>query len=156
RRPSRRWRRRARSRGGASTTLGGVPPRIDAHTHIFAPEVVARRDRLFARDPHFRQLYEHPRARLATADDLLAELARRGLDAAVPCGGGWTDQALCVGQNDSLIEVVGRPPGRILGFAAVQPTAGAAAVREAERAIRAGLRGIGELMPHGQGYALDQ
>jgi predicted TIM-barrel fold metal-dependent hydrolase len=51
---------------------------------------------------------------------------------------------------------VARYPGRLLGFAAVQPTAGQAAVREAERAIRAGLRGIGELMPHGQGYQLDQ
>jgi predicted TIM-barrel fold metal-dependent hydrolase len=51
---------------------------------------------------------------------------------------------------------VRRYPDRIVGFAAVQPTAGPAAVAEAERAITAGLRGIGELMPHGQGYRLDQ
>jgi predicted TIM-barrel fold metal-dependent hydrolase len=130
--------------------------KIDTHTHVFAPEVVQRRDNLFARDPYFRRLYEHPRSRLATAEDLLAELDRSGFDAAVACGWGWTDHALCVEQNDYLIEVVRRYPGRVLGFAAVQPTAGAAAVREAERAIGAGLRGIGELMPHGQGFALDQ
>jgi uncharacterized protein len=130
--------------------------KIDTHTHVFAPEVVQQRDRLFARDPYFRQLYEHPRARLATAEDLLAELDRSGFDLAVACGWGWTDHALCVEQNDYLIEVARRYPGRVLGFAAVQPTAGAAAVREAERAIGAGLRGIGELMPHGQGFALDQ
>jgi hypothetical protein len=132
------------------------PPRIDTHTHIFAPEVVQQRDRLFARDPYFRQLYEHPRSRLATAEELLAELERSGFDTAVACGWGWTDHALCVEQNDYLIEVVRRYPGRVLAFAAVQPTAGQAAVREAERAIQAGLRGIGELMPHGQGYTLDQ
>jgi len=130
--------------------------KIDAHTHVFAPEVVEQRDRVFARDPYFRQLYEAPRARLATAEDLVAELDASGFDAAVACGWGWTDHALCVEQNDYLIEVVRRYPGRIVGLAAVQPTAGEAAVREAERAIGAGLRGIGELMPHGQGYALDQ
>lgn len=130
--------------------------RVDAHTHVFAPEVVAARDRVFARDPYFRQLYEHPRARLATAEDLVAELDANGWDAAVACGWGWTDHALCVEQNDYLIDVVRRYPDRIVGFAAIQPTAGAAAVREVDRAVRAGLRGIGELMPHGQGYALDQ
>jgi predicted TIM-barrel fold metal-dependent hydrolase len=131
-------------------------PRVDAHTHVFAPEVVRRRDTVFARDPYFRRLYEAPRARLATAEDLVAELEASGFDAAVACGWGWTDHALCVEQNDYLIDAVRRYPGRVLGFAAVQPTAGKEAVREAERALRAGLAGIGELMPHGQGYALDQ
>jgi hypothetical protein len=133
-----------------------VPIRIDAHTHVFAPEVVSARDRLFVRDRYFRQLYEDPRARLATADDLVAELDANGWDVAVACGWGWTDHALCVEQNDYLIEAVQRYPDRIVGFAAIQPTAGAAAVREVERVVRAGLRGVGELMPHGQGYALDQ
>ena len=130
--------------------------RIDAHTHIFAPEVVQARDRLFARDRYFRELYEHPRARLATAEQLVAELDAAGFDLAVACGWGWNDQALCAEQNDYLIDAVRRYPDRIVGFAAVQPTAGEAAVREAQRAIGAGLRGIGELMPHGQGYSLDQ
>src|SRR5262249_46901363 len=47
-------------------------------------------------------------------------------------------------------------PDRLIGFAAIQPAAGEAAVREVERVARAGLRGVGELMPHGQGYRLDQ
>jgi hypothetical protein len=111
-------------------------PRIDAHTHVFAPEVVKQRDRLFARDPYFRQLYEQPRSRLATAEELLAELERSGFDAAVACGWGWTDHALCVEQNDYLIDAVRRYPDRLIGFAAIQPTAGEAAVREVERALR--------------------
>ena len=75
---------------------------------------------------------------------------------AVACGWGWTDHALCVEQNDYLIETVRAYPNRIVGFAAVQPAAGEKAVYEAERALKGGLRGIGELMPHGQGYRLDQ
>jgi hypothetical protein len=93
---------------------------------------------------------------MASADQLVAELDASGFDLAVACGWGWTDHALCVEQNDYLIEAVGRFPGRIVGFAAVQPAAGDKAVHEAERAVKAGLKGIGELMPHGQGYRLDQ
>ena len=130
--------------------------KIDAHTHIFPPDVVASRERLLARDPFFRELYENPRARMASAEQLVAELDATGFDAAVACGWGWTDHALCVEQNDYLIEAVGRFPGRVVGFAAIQPAAGEKALQEAERALKAGLSGIGELMPHGQGYQLDQ
>jgi hypothetical protein len=93
---------------------------------------------------------------MASAEQLVAELDAAGFDAAVACGWGWTDHALCVEQNDYLIEAVGRFPDRIIGFAAIQPAAGERALREAERALKAGLGGIGELMPHGQGYQLDQ
>lgn len=130
--------------------------RIDTHTHVFAPEVVAGRERVFARDPYFKQLYEQPKSRLATAEELIAELDAAGFDMAVVCGWGWTDHALCVDQNDYLIDAVTRYPDRLIGFAAIQPTAGPAAVSEVERVARAGLRGVGELMPHGQGYQLDQ
>jgi predicted TIM-barrel fold metal-dependent hydrolase len=117
---------------------------------------VASRERLFSRDEFFRELYESPKARIASAEQLVAELDRAGFDVAVACGWGWTDHALCVEQNDYLIEAVRAYPTRIVGFAAVQPAAGERAVHEAERALRGGLRGIGELMPHGQGYRLDQ
>lgn len=130
--------------------------RVDAHTHVFPPDVVASRERLFARDEFFGELYRNPRARMASADELIAELDEAGFDMAVACGWGWTDHALCVEQNDYLIEVVATYPTRIVGFAAVQPAAGEKAVYEAERALKGGLKGIGELMPHGQGYRLDQ
>ena len=131
--------------------------KIDTHTHVFAPEVVQQRDRLFARDPYFRQLYEHPRSRLATAEDLLAELDRSGFDRRGRLRLGL-DRPRALRRAERLPDRrrATVPRTALLGFAAVQPTAGAAAVREAERAIRAGLRGIGELMPHGQGFALDQ
>lgn len=128
---------------------------VDAHIHIFPPEIVADRERFRALDPHFAALYENPRARLATAEDALGSMDRNGIAGAFALGFGWSDLALCRLHNDYLIEVQRRYPGRFAGFAAVQPRARAAALAELARAVDAGLRGVGELMPHGQGYRLD-
>jgi len=48
-----------------------------------------------------------------------------------------------------------RYPSRILGMAVSLPTAGDTAVYELERCAQAGMIGLGELMPHGQGYRLN-
>jgi predicted TIM-barrel fold metal-dependent hydrolase len=128
---------------------------IDAHIHIFPPEVADDRARFVALDPHFAALYANPRARIATAEDALASLDRNGIDGAFALGFGWSDLALCRMHNEYLIEIQKRFPGRFAGFAAIQPRAGEAALAEVARAIGSGLQGVGELMPHGQGYRLD-
>jgi predicted TIM-barrel fold metal-dependent hydrolase len=130
-------------------------PIVDAHIHIFPPEVAADRDRFVRLDPHFAALYANPKARLATAEDAIASLDRNGIDGAFVLGFGWSDLGLCRLHNDYLIGAQQRYPGRLAGFAAIQPLAGEAAIDEVTRAIGAGLRGVGELMPHGQGYQLD-
>jgi uncharacterized protein len=56
--------------------------------------------------------------------------------------------------NSYVIDAMRRFPGRIYGMAVIQPTAGTRAVRELERCAAAGMVGVGELMPHGQGYRL--
>jgi predicted TIM-barrel fold metal-dependent hydrolase len=53
-----------------------------------------------------------------------------------------------------VIDALRRYPKRIYGMAVLQPIAGIRAVRELERCARAGMIGLGELMPHGQGYRL--
>lgn len=129
---------------------------VDAHLHIFPPEVVSDRERFLALDPHFAALYANPRVRLATAEDALASMARNGISGGFALGFGWADLALCRFHNDYLIDVQQRYPGRFACFAALQPRAGAAALGELQRVTAAGLHGIGELMPHGQGYRLDE
>ena len=52
---------------------------IDFHTHVFPPEVVARREAFCARDPWLQELYGNPRARMATVDELLASMAAVGI-----------------------------------------------------------------------------
>ena len=128
---------------------------IDFHTHITAPEIIARRDEYLVRDAWFRDLYANSKARLSSAEDLLAAMDRDGVDQAVVFGFGWRDMDLCRRDNDYVMESVARYPDRFVGFCIVNPATGAEAVREIERCAAGGLRGIGELMPDGQGYRLD-
>ncbi len=128
---------------------------IDFHTHIFPPEIIDGREEFCRRDDLFGSLYTNPKARMATADQLVAAMDRSGIDVSVACGFGWDDLAICREHNDYIMDAVRRFPDRIVGFAAIQPAAGERAVAEAMRALSGGLTGIGELMPHGQGYSLD-
>ena len=128
---------------------------IDFHTHITAPEIIQRRDEYLVRDAWFRDLYANPQARLTSAEELIEAMDDAGVTQAVVFGFGWCDMDLCRQDNDYVIESVARFPERLLGFCIVNPAAGAEAVREIERCAAAGLRGVGELMPDGQGYRLD-
>lgn len=127
---------------------------IDFHTHIFPPQVGQRRADYCARDPWFDQLYSNPRIRIATAEDLIAEMDASGVDVSVTFSFGWTDPGLIEEGNDYVLEATRRYPGRIYGMAVALPTAGRRAVAELERCAQAGMIGLGELMPHGQGYKL--
>ncbi len=128
---------------------------IDFHTHITSPEIIARRDEYLVRDAWFRDLYANPKARLSSAEDLLAAMDRADVARAIVFGFGWREHGLCVQDNDYVMESVARYPERLIGFGIVNPAVGAEAVREIERCAAGGLLGVGELMPDGQGYRLD-
>ena len=128
---------------------------IDFHTHIFPPDVSLHRERYCARDPWFNALYADPRIHMASAEDLIAEMDRAGVDASVTFAFGWTDPGLIEETNSYVIEAVQHYPERLYGMAVLQPSAGSRAVYELERCARSGLIGLGELMPHGQGYRLN-
>lgn len=127
---------------------------IDFHTHLFPPEICQRRADYCTRDPWFGQLYSNPKARMASADDLLSEMDMAGVDASVAFSFGWSDPGLIRETNTYLLETMRRYPKRIYGMAVLQPTAGKEAVYELERCAQGGMIGLGELMPHGQGYKL--
>ncbi len=129
---------------------------VDFHTHIFPPEIIAQRERYIARDPWFAELYGSPRAKTADANDLVASMDVDGVHCSVTFPFGWSDPGLIEDCNSYVIEAMRRYPGRLIGLAAAQPLAGARAVAEVDRCARAGMPGIGELMPHGQGYRLSE
>ncbi len=128
---------------------------IDVHTHIFPPAVAQNRRRYAELDAWFAALYGDPRAKMATAEDLLAAMEVSGVAAAVVCAFGWADLGLCSEHNDYLLDAARRYPGKLLPFVAVPPPAGQAAVAELRRAAALGAVGIGELMPDGQRFSLD-
>lgn len=127
---------------------------VDFHTHIFPPEIIARREAFAERDPWFGELYGDPRARMADADQLISAMAASGVDHSVTFSFGWSDVGLIEECNSYVIDAIRRYPGKLTGLAVLQPLAGQRAVAEIERCAQAGLAGVGELMPHGQGYAL--
>ncbi len=113
-----------------------------------------RRDLYIERDRTFAALYADPRARMASAEDLIAAMDENGVDVAVAMGIGWSDYDTAREANDYIIEAAERSQGRIIGFAGINPAWGDRAAREAERCANAGLRGIGELHPDSQGFDL--
>ena len=127
---------------------------VDFHTHIYPPWLRARREEYRVRDATFDDLFSNPNARMATAERLVRRMDEDGVDVSIVMGIGWTDISLARKANDYIIESVHHRPDRLVGFASVNPAWGTDAVREAERCAAAGLRGIGELHPHTQGFDL--
>ncbi len=127
---------------------------VDFHTHIFPPEIIARRDEFCVRDPWLEELYGNPRAKMATAADLIASMDADGVDISVTFPFGWSDPGIAEECNSYVMQAMRDYPGRIFGLASIQPLARARAVAELERCAKAGMPGFGELMPHGQGYRL--
>jgi predicted TIM-barrel fold metal-dependent hydrolase len=85
---------------------------------------------------------------------MVADMDEAGIDACVMVGWYWERQETCDLQNRLHQEWMGRHPGRLLGFAAVQPAAGARAIDSLERALDSGLCGIGEILAPAQGFSL--
>jgi predicted TIM-barrel fold metal-dependent hydrolase len=132
------------------------PMVVDFHTHIFPPQVSERREDYLGRDSAFAEMYSSPRARIATAEELLASMEEAEVDTSVILGFAWSEQELCREHNEYLLEAAARSGGRLIPFCVIQPRAGDDALAETERCVRAGARGLGELRPESQGYSLDQ
>ncbi len=54
--------------------------KIDAHVHILAPEFIRDIKSNLERDAHFKMLHEGPSARFATAETLLENMDKTGID----------------------------------------------------------------------------
>jgi len=129
---------------------------IDAHTHIFSPEIISRRDDICYSDACFRLLYSHPKAKMYSTEELIQNMDDRGISRSVVLNIGWESQDICCQTNDYIMESIARYPERLIGFCAVQPLDIKAAIREVERCSVGGAKGIGELRPDVQGFDLNQ
>ena len=135
---------------------------IDAHCHILPPSFAGRHQELAARDATWAALFPRAGGRVADAEGLLCAMDEAGVDSAVVMGYGWTDAALAAEVNDYLLDAAAAHPGRLTALASVNPAWGAAgaavnpgrdaAVLEAERCLRRGAGGIGELHADTQGF----
>lgn len=128
---------------------------VDAHTHLFAPDIIRDRGPYLARDAWFGELYASPKIVFVTPEDMIASMDAAGIAMSVVCGWPWSDMGLCREHNDFLHEVQRRYPDRIAWLAIVNPAAPEAPA-EVERAIGLGAVGVGELNADAQGFSWER
>lgn len=117
---------------------------IDFHTHIFPPEVSARREDFFDHEPAFKLLYSVTGSRLSGAEELIENMDKEGVDRSVVFGFPWHSQDYFRRNNDYIMDAVERYKDRLIGFCSLFPMA-EGAEEELERCLKSGLSGIGEL-----------
>jgi len=138
-----------------SNSLDEVTLRIiDFHTHILPPDLIERREALCRREPWFSRLYGGPKARLIGAEGLVSHMQAVGVAVSVAFGFPFQDIGLCRACNDYVLDAARRYPCAILPFGVTNPRV-PQGVAEAQRVLGAGALGLGELIPDGQGYALN-
>jgi uncharacterized protein len=117
---------------------------IDVHTHIFPEDVCSHRENYFTGEAPFKLLYDSPKSRLITAEDLVHSMDESGVDKSVTFGFPWKRDAYFQKNNDYIIASVNRFPDRLIGLCCVDMYS-PMAVKEVERCLDAGLSGVGEL-----------
>lgn len=128
---------------------------VDAHTHLFAPDIVRDRSSYLARDTWFGELYASPKIVMATPADLIASMDEAGIAISIVCGWPWSDIGICREHNDFLAEARREHPDRIAWLAIVNPAAPDAGL-EVERAVGNGAAGVGELNADAQGFSWER
>jgi len=123
---------------------------VDFHTHIFPPSIKENRDTYLRLDSTFAGLYSSSKAKIATAEELIAGMDQDEVDVSVILNGGWSTQELCVEINDYILESIARYPKRLVGFCGTSLDSAETAVNEIERCVKGGMKGVGELRPDSQ------
>lgn len=127
---------------------------VDAHTHIFPPQVVEDRQRFLEGEPAFAAIYADPKAPMVTAEGLVAAMDRDGVDVSWALGFPWVREENARLHNDYLAQVMREYPDRLRCLGCVHPPAGWAR-GEAERCLGLGLAGLGELAFYDSDLDLD-
>lgn len=125
---------------------------VDAHVHLFPPDVISCRDDYCARDDWFGVTHAaFPIERFPQVATLLASMDDAGVDIAVIAAWPWRDPGVCRLHNDFLAEICAAEP-RLAWLGIVNPGQPDAAA-ELERVHGLGGAGIGELNADAQGFA---
>jgi len=125
---------------------------IDFHTHIFPEAVKERREVYFKGEPAFELLYDSPKSKIIGAEDIISTMDSQGVDRSVVFGFPWKDIVTCRMHNDYILDAMKRFPDRLIGFCCIDP-AHPGAVAEAERCLKAGFSGLGELAFYDSGFS---
>ena len=118
---------------------------VDVHTYIFPPAMQQNRGEFVSRDPGFRCIYQNEKAKMVGAQEVVTMLEREQVDKAVVFGFPWQEIELCKQGNDYVLESMARFPDRLIGFITLPWDSSDAMLKECERGLAAGAKGVGEL-----------
>ncbi len=127
---------------------------IDVHVHIFPPDVVDRIEDFTADDKFLHDICSSPVHKYASAEEMLEEMDRCGVDKALISGFASSDPGLCRQMNDYVLQASKSYPDRFYSMAVVFPQ-DPGMEQEIARCHEAGAVGVGELFPWGQGFYLE-
>ncbi|MCL2880655.1 MAG: amidohydrolase, partial [Treponema sp.] len=127
-------------------------PAIDFHVHLTPPDIAADWEKYAVNERYFSLLSHSRNNKFAQAPELIIALDAAGIGKAVVFGFAFTDIGLCRYVNDYVIESIRQYPDRLIGFMVVPPACNTGVEAEMRRCHEAGLRGVGELFPEGQGF----
>ena len=127
--------------------------KIDMHVHITPKEISDQVLKIGEKEPYFNLISSTPKNKFATAEEIVAEMKKVGIDKSVVFGFSFQDMGLCQYVNDYVIEKTKAYPKELIGFMSVVPNHPKAPY-EMERCYKAGLMGVGELFPAGQPFEI--
>ncbi len=125
--------------------------KIDVHVHILSPDFIKNVRGHKETEPHFKLIHSGPKVKYATAEDVLHDMEKTGVDKSIVFGFPLRDAELCREANDYVIEVTRKYRDRLIGFA-VYPPLDPGFEQEISRCHENGLKGVGELIPDAQGF----
>ncbi|PIE75335.1 MAG: amidohydrolase [Deltaproteobacteria bacterium] len=117
---------------------------IDCHTHIFPEKIKNNREKYFNGEDQFSLLYKNPKSKIATAEELIESMNKNYIDKSIVFGFPWNNKKNAVENNDYIIEKVKIFKERLIPFACFNPCSDYS-LNEAERCIKNGFKGFGEL-----------
>ncbi|RQD77059.1 MAG: amidohydrolase [Candidatus Syntrophonatronum acetioxidans] len=125
--------------------------KIDVHVHILSPDFIKDVEKHKENEPHFKLIHSGPNVKYATAEDVIEDMKKTGVDKTVVFGFPFKDPGRCREANDYIIEVTSKYNDKLIGFA-VYPPRDSGFESEITRCCEKGLKGVGELIPDAQQF----
>ncbi len=125
--------------------------KIDFHVHVTPPDIIKDWKKIAEKEPYFKLLSESPVNKFATTEDIITELDNSNVDKAVIFGFAFKDMGLCRYVNDYVADSIEKFPDKLIGYMVLDPKS-KEVVKEVDRGINMGLRGVGEIFPYGQDF----
>lgn len=125
--------------------------KIDVHVHILSPDFIKDVEKHKENEPHFKLIHSGPNVKYATAEDVIGDMEKTGVEKTVVFGFPFKDPGLCKEANDYIIESINKYRDKLIGFA-VYPPLDPGFELEINRCYEKGLRGVGELIPDAQQF----